>query len=993
MLLSDVPIRRKLMTAFLLTSGSVLALTCVAFITYEIITLHKGLVDGYRTRAEIIAANSTASLAFQNEADATEVLEALETDKRIVVACIYDGQGKIFAKYPADTSSALFPSQPGDSGYRGGHLDIFCPVIQGDRTLGTVYLKTNLSALTDRYQAYMWLSAAIIVASLLLAYLLSRALQKQISVPILALTETARAISNHQDFSVRAKKFGADELGYLTDAFNQMLAEILAREQAVKASEANYREIFDKANDGIIITDPEAIENPILDMNASLEKMTGFSLEEYKKVPMKKLFSTEPGFTAADYALLAQKALMEGPQLFEWLALHKDGHTYWIEVSLQKTILAGKTRLIAFMRDISDRKRLAEITRLGEAQAIESIKDYAIILLDREGKVLTWNAGAETIKGYKRAEILGKSISAFYTPEDNAKGHPQELLKAAAEKGRFEEEGWRVRKDGSRFEADVLVTALKNEKDELRGFVKVTRDVTEFKKAQRELQEKTELLDSILKNIADGVVVGDEKGQFLLFNPAAEKITGRSGDGAREGQWTEQFGIFLPDQKTPFPEAENPLAKAIQGEETNNVEMFLRNPGHPEGILVSASSRPLKDEKGRKRGGVAIFRNVTEQKKAEEQIKQANAFLNTVLENLPNMVFVKDAKDLKFVMFNKAGEDLLGILRADLIGKNDYDFFPKAEADFFTSKDQKTIQDGRLLDIPEETIQTRHHGPRMLHTKKIPVMDASGIPRFLLGISEDITEQKKQENLRIYAKALEASNKDLQDFIFVASHDLQEPLRKIQAFGNFLNEEEGKSLTETGRDYLKRIRDASLRMSTLLSDLLDLTRITTRAKPFTPVVLNEIVQEVLSDLEIRLEETGGKVEAEALPTLDADPAQMRQLFQNLIGNALKFHKPGETPLIRISATIDKGEGVCRIQVKDNGIGFDSKYAEKIFNIFQRLHGQGQYPGTGIGLAICRKVVERHGGKIGAQSQEGAGALFVITLPLRQSVVNSKQSES
>ena len=445
MLLSDLPIRRKLDGGhFAFTSGSVLALSCAAFITYEIVTLHKGLLDGYTTRAQIIASNSTASLAFQDAADATQVLGALKTDHRVMEACLYDPQGKILAKYPADTPTSSFPPGPAASGYRGGHLDIFCPVVQGDRTLGTVYLQSNLTALTDRYKVYAWLVAAIFAGSLLLAYLLSRRLQNQISRPILALARTAQAITRHRDFSVRAEKFSSDELGTLTDAFNQMLAEILAREQAVKASEANYREIFDKANDGIIITDPQAAENPILDMNSSLEKMTGFSLEEYKKVPLEKLFSTEPGFTAADYAPLAQKALTEGPQLFEWVALHKDGHSYWIEVSLQKTILAGKTRLIAFMRDISDRKRLAEITRLGEAQAIETIKDYAIILLDREGKVLTWNAGAETIKGYKRAEILGKSISVFYTPEDNAKGHAQEVLKAAAKKGRFEEEGWRV---------------------------------------------------------------------------------------------------------------------------------------------------------------------------------------------------------------------------------------------------------------------------------------------------------------------------------------------------------------------------------------------------------------------------------------------------------------------------------------------------------------------------------------------------------------------
>jgi PAS domain S-box-containing protein len=978
----DMPIRQKLMIVSLLTSGTVVSLTCAAFVAYEFFTLHKNMLSSNLTRAEIIAANSTAALAFQNQADATEVLGALKLDNRTMAACLYDHQGKLFAKYPAGAPDGAFPAGPGTSGYRGGHLDIFAPVVQGDRALGTVYVESNLSALTDRYRAYAWLAVAIIIGSTFLAYLLSRMLQKQISLPILDLAETARAISNHRDFSVRAKKFGEDELGLLTDAFNQMLTEILAREQALKSSEANYREIFDKANDGIIITDPEASANPIVDMNASLEKMTGFGLEEYKKVPFEKLFSSEPGFTAADYGPLAQKAMTEGPQLFEWLALHKDGHTYWIEVSLQKTILAGKTRLIAFMRDISDRKKIEEMTRLGESQAIREIKDYAIILLDREGKVLTWNVGAENIQGYGRSEILGKSISVFYTPEDRDHHPAQNLLKRAAEQGRAEVEGWRVRKDGSRFEADVIVTALRNDKGELRGFIKVTRDVTEIKKAQRDLQEKTELLDSILKNIADGVVVADDKGQFLLFNPAAEKISGRGGEGATPGQWTEQFGIFRSDGTTPFPDSENPLAKAVGGEETNNVEMLLRNPGHPKGILVSASGRPLKDEKGKNRGGVAIFRNITEQKKAEEEIKQANAFLNNVLENVPNMIFVKDAKDLRFVMFNKAGEDLIGATKTDLIGKNDYDFFPREEADFFTSKDRKTLEAGKLLDIPEETIQTKNKGARILHTKKFPVLDAEGKPLYLMGISEDITEQKKQEKMKIYTRALETSNKEMQDFIFVVSHDLQEPLRKIQSFGNFLKEETGAALSEAAGDYLGRMQDAARRMSLLIEDLLQLTRVTTRAKPFERLELSQILNDVTSDLDIRIGETGGKVEVSGLPALEADAVQMRQLFQNLIGNALKFRKSGTAPVIRVSAEKDEANNRCVIRVKDNGIGFDQKYADKIFNIFQRLNG-AEYEGTGIGLSICKKVVERHNGTISVSSQPGQGATFEITLPLHQ----------
>ncbi|HVM31917.1 MAG TPA: PAS domain S-box protein [bacterium] len=989
---SNLSIRRKVFWALLASNGLVLFFACAAFLGYDIASLRKSMVQGYLTRAQIIAVNSSAALAFQNPGDAADVLAALGADRRVLAACLYDAQGRVFAQYPASAPESGFPPPGGVSGYRQGALEIFCPVEQGGRRLGTVYLRSDLSLLTDRYKTYALLSLAVVAGALGLALLLARLLQGELVAPLLALARTARQVSEKGDFALRARRFGSDELGGLTDDFNQMLERIQAQDRALKDSEANYREIFEKAGDAIVVLDPDpAASQIVVDLNTKTSQMTGYSAEEFKRTPVEKLISGEPGSRLEDFIRWNQKAMTEGPQVFEWKPRHKDGHAFWVEVGLQKTTLAGKTRLVAFMRDIADRKKLEEITRLGEAQAIENVKDYAILMLDKEGKILTWNRGAEAIKGYARSEALGKFFGLFYLPEERASGIPEGNLREAAQKGQIEIEGVRVRKDGSHFEADVILTALKDEKGDLKGFIKVTRDVTEMRRAQREIKEKNELLDLVLKNIADGVVVADEKGRFLLFNPAAEKISGRPGEGAATGQWTEQFGIFRSDRRTPFPEAENPLAVAVRGGATDNVEMFLRNAGHPEGVVVSASSRPLKDGKGANRGGVAIFRDVTEQKAAEGRIREANEFLNATLENLPNMVFVKDAKDLRFVMFNRAGEELIGVPRAELIGKNDHDLFPKDEADFFTAKDRKTLEEGKMVDIPEETIQTRLKGKRVLHTRKIPVLGADGKPRYLLGISEDITEQKKQEELRVYTKALEASNKDLQDFIFVASHDLQEPLRKIQAFGNFLDQEEGQTLTPTGKDYLARIRDASMRMSVLLSDLLDLTRITTRAKPFERVELDQILAEVASDLEIRLKETGARLECEKLPAVDADPAQMRQLFQNLISNSLKFHKPGQVPEIRVRAQVEGGQ--VQLRLTDKGIGFDPKYAEKIFNIFQRLHGQGQYPGTGIGLAICRKVVERHGGKIRAESREGEGATFVISLPLRHHPPEEGEVES
>ena len=277
-------------------------------------------------------------------------------------------------------------------------------------------------------------------------------------------------------------------------------------------------------------------------------------------------------------------------------------------------------------------------------------------------------------------------------------------------------------------------------------------------------------------------------------------------------------------------------------------------------------------------------------------------------------------------------------------------------------------------------------GNRTLHTKKIPILNKEGPPRYLLGISEDITEQKAQEDLRVYARALETSNRELQDFVFVASHDLQEPLRKIQAFGEFLRDEFKEVLGETGRDYVERMGSAAGRMQVLINDLLALTRVTTKAQPFVPVNLSEVLRGVLSDLETRIREKGAKVEVGELPTVEADATQMRQLFQNLIANALKFQRPGVPPEIQVSAETVTGPApdgnVCRIRVRDNGIGFDSKYGEQIFKVFERLHGKDEYEGTGIGLAICRKVVERHGGKITAQGLSGQGSAFTVELPYR-----------
>jgi light-regulated signal transduction histidine kinase (bacteriophytochrome) len=253
----------------------------------------------------------------------------------------------------------------------------------------------------------------------------------------------------------------------------------------------------------------------------------------------------------------------------------------------------------------------------------------------------------------------------------------------------------------------------------------------------------------------------------------------------------------------------------------------------------------------------------------------------------------------------------------------------------------------------------------------------------------DLSEQKQAEAaIKEYAERmerlnteLERANRELQDFAFVASHDLQEPLRKIQAFGDRLASRLGSNLDDESRDYLIRMGNASQRMRLMINDLLALSRITTRGQPFEYVTLDEVVSEVISDLELRIESTGGQVEVGYLPSLQADPVQMHQLFQNLIVNALKFHKPDTNPEVHVFGECNTEQQKAIIYVKDNGIGFDEQYLDRIFQPFQRLNGMGQYEGSGIGLAVCRKIVERHNGTITAHSQPGEGSTFIITLPM------------
>ncbi len=350
---------------------------------------------------------------------------------------------------------------------------------------------------------------------------------------------------------------------------------------------------------------------------------------------------------------------------------------------------------------------------------------------------------------------------------------------------------------------------------------------------------------------------------------------------------------------------------------------------------------------------------------------------------------------------NPAAAKSTGYKIEELVGKTeDAIFFPAKARGLKGGPDWLRNEAGQPL--PEQIFYRKDGSGFPAEYVRTPIKEGDKVVGSVVTF-KDITERRHAED-KLNHKAIELarSNRELEEFAYVASHDLQEPLRKIQAFGDRLKVKCETVQLDEGRDYLERMQSAAARMQTLINDLLTFSRVISSSQPLVPVDLGAVTAEVLVDLEHRIEQTSAQVQVGKLPTVQADPTQMRQLLQNLIGNALKFQTPGAAPSIKIDAqlitrdqlsedavlpnpspTARADDQFCVLTVQDNGIGFEEQYLTKVFTVFQRLHGRSEYEGTGVGLAVCRRITDRHGGLITAQSKPGEGSTFIVILPLQQ----------
>jgi PAS domain S-box-containing protein len=372
----------------------------------------------------------------------------------------------------------------------------------------------------------------------------------------------------------------------------------------------------------------------------------------------------------------------------------------------------------------------------------------------------------------------------------------------------------------------------------------------------------------------------------------------------------------------------------------------------------------------------------------EGRLRLAEARYRGLVEQIPVITYTATMeRPFAFTYISPQIEAFLGVCPPALTGPGAPDWIARVHPDDrarfqqaaarFPLEEETFLLEYRICSAADRTL--------WVHNEARQLTGETGGTVVVQGILQDVTARKEAEAaLTARTKELARSNRELQDFVYIASHDLQEPLRKIQAFGERLQAVLQDRLDEKSGDYITRMTGAAARMQSMINDLLSYSRVTTRAQPPTPVDLNQVASEVLSDLEVSVERSHGRVDLAPLPWVLADAPQMHGLLQNLIGNALKFHPTDQAPVVRVYAepageTGPDGEPCVHIIVADNGIGFDEKYLERIFQPFQRLHGRSEYEGSGIGLAICAKIAEQQGGKITAHSAPGQGAAFIVTL--------------
>ncbi len=763
------------------------------------------------------------------------------------------------------------------------------------------------------------------------------------------------------------------------------------------------RSLIEASLDPFVTISPDGT---ITDVNAATAEVTGRSREELIGTDFSTYF-TEPEKAKAGYETAFRTGSVRD---YELEIRHTSGRL--TSVIYNATVYRDEAGRIAGVfaaaRDITERKKAEE--EWSRLAAIVDSSDDAIIGKTLDGTIVSWNTGAEKIYGYAAAEIVGRHISVLVPPDQVAEidgilakiwdGNPVHHYETV-----------RIRKDGSHIQISLTLSPIRSRDGRVVGASTIARDITARKLAEEVVRRANEYNRSLIEASLDPLVTISADGMISDVNEATVRVTGVPREeliGTNFSQYFTDPGRARAGYETVFRDGS-----------VTDYELEIR---HRDGrvIPVLYNATVYRDEAGGVAGIFAAARDVTERKKAEEAIRRANEYNRSLIEaSLDPLVTI--SADGMISDVNEATVRVTGVPREELIGTNFSQYFTdpgRARAGYET-----VFRDGSVTDYE---LEIRHRDGRVipvLYNASVYRDEAGGIAG-VFAAARDMTEQKRAEaalrtaymelddrvkertadlveanrhleqeiarhrattdQLRRKSEELARSNEELQQFAYIASHDLQEPLRAISGFTELLERRYRGQIDERADRYINFIIDGTNQMQQVIQDLLAYSRVQTKAHEFDLIDANRALDQALHNLQVTIRDRGARVTVDGpLPEIFADGIQVTQVFQNLIGNALKFQKSGATPEIRVSAAREGSDWV--FSVADNGIGIDARHLGRIFMLFQRLHAKGDYEGTGIGLAICKRIVERHGGSIAVRSTPGAGSTFTFSIPTRKEV--------
>jgi PAS domain S-box-containing protein len=584
------------------------------------------------------------------------------------------------------------------------------------------------------------------------------------------------------------------------------------------------------------------------------------------------------------------------------------------------------------------------------------------VMVHQAGRIVfANNAAARLMRAGTADELIGRDILSFVPPEERSQVRQETRGWLAERVGSAPLRHKSLGFDGSAI--DVETTALALDWNGREAVLLVSRDLSERYRAETVLNESEERYRRLIEVLPDAVYIHDGS-RILFVNPAGVREFGAKEAAEIVGRSPLEFC---------HPEERGQIGSGVRqmiatGRSTPDLRRRRRMRIDGSQYLADVAVQAMTWQ-GRPAVLVAV-RDVTAEVNAAAELRDSEERYRRLVDLLPDAIYIHDGERILFV--NPAGVTMFGARdETDIIGRAPAEFLHPSNRDSLAGRARDLIA-GKLSTEFIRRRRLRVDGTEYLADVAALQLNWKGKPA-VLAVVRDVTDQVRA------AEELRRSNAELEQFAYVASHDLQEPLRTVSSYCQLLEKRYKEKLDKNAADYIEFAVSGAKRMQLLINDLLQYSRVGTRGKPFRPTELNQVFADVVSSLDRAISESGATVTRGELPVVPGDAVQLGQLFQNLIGNAIKFRGP-HAPEIEVGAAEIEGETV--FSVKDNGIGIEAQHADRIFQIFQRLHEREKYSGTGIGLAVCKKIVERHGGRIWVESAPGQGSAFLFTLPGR-----------